>query len=297
MEQHIQAERIANAIMLDNTFTGHYIVVEGVKDTKFFSKYIDHNGFRLREAFGNYKVKSVLEILTKRGFDRKLGIIDSDFNMLLGIKIEIPDLFVTDDHDLEVMIFKTKALEVVIRFYCSTSKVIEFEKAARTTVRGILFELAQQIAYLKLANKIYNLGLVFKPSTADGNQIKYKNFIDDKTLRFKGIKDLIETVRNYSNGKTTGMKSYEEIEERLRSELEKEYDVDHVVSGHDLSNILFLILKKTFSSNSRTLVDHNAIEDSLILAYDFSDFQKTRLFRSLSAWAIKKQLSMFQQAT
>ena len=48
----------------------------------------------------------------------------------------------------------------------------------------------------KLANKIYDLGLIFKPKTLDGNQIKYKDFIDDKEFIFKGRKSMINSLLN-----------------------------------------------------------------------------------------------------
>src|SRR3546814_17783638 len=83
MEQYITPDRIANAIMQDNSFKGHYLIVEGVKDVKFYQKYIDPTSFRIWEAFGRENVKLVLKLLNERGCHRRIGVIDSDFNAIL----------------------------------------------------------------------------------------------------------------------------------------------------------------------------------------------------------------------
>src|SRR6188768_1418661 len=65
---------------------------------------------------------------------------------------------------------------------------------------------------------------------------------------------------------------------------ENAYDKYHLVNGHDLSQILYLFLKKTLGCKNKMLVDHNAIEDSLILAFEIDDFRKTQLYQSLTQW-------------
>ena len=84
MEQYITPERTANAILQDNSFNGYYLVVEGNKDVKLYGKFVNNQDFRIKPAFGNEKVKEVLSILEDRGFDKRIGIIDSDFNIGVG---------------------------------------------------------------------------------------------------------------------------------------------------------------------------------------------------------------------
>jgi hypothetical protein len=294
MEQFITPDRIANAIMQDSSFKGHYLIVEGIKDVKFYQKYIDTNSFRIREAFGNEKVKLVLKILNERGFNNRIGIIDSDFNAILNLNEEVDGLYITDDHDVEIMIIKTKALEDVIHLFCSKAKVEAFEKTKGKPIREILFDLGKEVGYLKLANRVHDLGLVFKPSTSEGNQIRYRDFIDDETLAFIGSDKMIETVMNYTRAKSAKMKPREEIKDKLEEVAKVTYDQYHLVNGHDLTNILYLLMKKTFRSKNKMLTDYNAVEDSLILAYDYSDFKQTNLFKTLSDWANQSGHKLFQ---
>jgi hypothetical protein len=293
MEQFIQPDRIANAIMQDNSFNGYYLIVEGNKDVKFYQKYIDKTTTRIREAFGSEKVKLVLKILNERGYSRRIGIIDSDFNAILNLNEQINGLYITDDHDVEIMIIKTKALEDVIYHYCSKSKIGDFEKKKGKTIREILFELGKEVGYLKLANKVHELGLIFKPSTSEGNQIKYKDFIDEDTLNFLGSDKMINSIMNYSRSKSSIMKGKELIKETLNEIKKVDYDRHHLVNGHDVTNILYLLMKKTFGSKNKMLNDHNAVEDSLILAYDYVDFKQTNLYKDLEEWATQNGQKLF----
>ena len=293
MEEFITPERTANAILQDNNFEGHYLIVEGDKDIKLYGKFINNQNFRIKPAFGNEKVKEVLRILEERGFDKKIGIIDSDFNKILENELDIDGLFITDDHDIEVMIIKTKALENVIRIFCSEAKIRKFEKANSTTIRTALLNIGKEIGYLKLANKLHNLGLVFKPKTADGNLIKYSNFTCDKTLSFLGDVKLVDTIMNYSRVKSPSMKVKDEIVKTFNEIKAENYDLNQLVNGHDLSNLLYLLMKKALASRNKMLVNNNSVEDSLILSYEYDYFKKTELYSDLRVWADSKGLGLF----
>lgn len=295
MEKHITTERIANAIMQNAPFEGHYLVVEGPKDSKLYGRFINNQEIIIKVAFGKQKVKEVIEILTKRRFDRKIGIIDADFTRITEDEVEIDGLFITDDHDIEVMVIKTRALNDVLHIFCFKSKIQEFEKKHKISVRDQIFGLGKEIGYLKLANKIYDLGLVFKPKNPEGNQIKYKNFISDKTLKYLGDEKMIGTVINYSVNKSENIQSKIIINDRLSAIKEKEYPIDQLVNGHDLINALFILMKKVLSSKNKTLQCTNSVEDSLTLAYEFNDFKTTDLYVEIKNWADKNEVNVFNR--
>jgi hypothetical protein len=295
MEGYITTERIANAIMQNTPFEGHYLVVEGKKDLKLYGKFINNQEIIIKVAFGKQEVKEIIGILTERGFDRKIGIIDADFTRITEEEDVIDGLFITDDHDIEVMIIKTQALEYVLHVFCFKSKIKEFEKKYKVSVRNRIFRLGKEIGNLKLANKIYDLGLVFKPKNPEGKQIKYKNFISDKTLRYLGDVKLIGTVINYSINKSENVKSKEIIDDRLSTIKEKEYPIDQLVSGHDLTNALFILMRKVLNSRNKMLQCANSVEDSLTLAYEFNDFKTTNLFAEIKNWADKNEVDAFNR--
>lgn len=293
MEENLLADRIANAIMMDKSFSGYYLLVEGIKDYKLFSKFIYQKNIRIKEAFGVEKVQNVLKILSERNYAEHLAIIDSDFANILDSVEEVDGLFLTDYHDTEVMIFNTKALDSILRMFVSSSKIIAFEKKHNKRIKDAIFELGSEVGFLKLANKIYGLGLVFKPATVDGNQIKYKDFIDDKEFTFKGHQALVTSLLNYSRSKSV-TKSEKEILESLKIVSSSKYDVNQLVNGHDLSNILFLLMKKVFASNNKMLHDFNSIEDSLTLAYEYEDFKATDLYKNILAFGQLRKVQIFR---
>jgi len=294
MENHILAERIANAIMMDNSFKGHYLVVEGQKDYKVFSKFIDHVNIRIKEAFGFEKVKLVLQILTERGFSNKIGIIDADFSRILEIEHNLEGLFLTDYHDIEVMIIKTKSLESVLRTFISNTKLQSFEKEKGKTIQELVMELGSEIGFLKLANKVYDLGLVFKPHNPEGNQIDYKDFIDRNSFSYHGKSQLIRTSINYSRNKSSRLKTELEITNALDEIAKQTFEIHDLVNGHDLSNILFLLMKKTLASRNKMLTDFNSVEDCLSLAYDYEDFKETELYKTTKLYADRQSTKLWR---
>jgi hypothetical protein len=293
MESSISPDRVANAIMMDNTFGGLYLIVEGKRDSRLYGKFIQKDNVRITEAFGFQKVLSALQILSDRGFLRKFGIIDSDFAAILNIQHNKENLFLTDYHDSEVMMIKSSSLDQLISTYCSKEKVERFEKKYGP-IRDVIFKLGKEIGLLKLTNMIHDLGLVFKPADVDGNQIKYKDFIDESNLEFKGTKKLVESIISYSRSKMANMKPAEVIFEKLEQVGQVEYNIDHLVNGHDLSNILYLLFKKVFSSKNKMLQEYKAIEDSLFLAYEYEEFKKTILYHDILEFAIRQEILIFR---
>jgi len=193
------------------------------------------------------------------------------------------------------MVIKTKALNAVLRIFCSKTKIKEFERKNDVSVRDKLFELGKEIGYLKLANKTYDLGLVFKPKNPDGNQIKYKEFVSDDSLKYLGDEKLIETAINYSVNKSENIDNKETINQRLTEIKEENFPIDQLVNGHDLSNLLFVLMKKVFRSKSKMLHDYNSVEDSLALAYDLSDFKATNLYADMKHWADENEVKLFTE--
>lgn len=206
----------------------------------------------------------------------------------------IENIFITDFHDIEVMIIMTKAFDDVLRIFTIQEKVEEFEKKHSKTIREIIFELSDNIGYLKLTEKTNDFGLVFKPKHPDGNQIKYSDFISDK-LEFKGDPELIKSIVNYSRNKISKKLDEAAISKKLSETKKIKIDSLQLSNGHDLSNIVFIFLKKTVRSTNKMLFDNNSIEDSLILAYDFEDFKKTELYKKLLEYSKHNGIQLFRQ--
>lgn len=287
-------ERIANAIMMDKRYKGYHLIVEGPKDLKLYKKFADSNSLKIKVAKGHTKVKKVLSLLDKENYKRRIAIIDSDFNNILGTKEKTKGLFYTDNHDLEVMLIESESLENTIDIYCDETKVKAFEDKNNVTIREIIYLLGKEIGYLKLATKTNELGLVFKPKSVEGNQIKYNKFICAKTLNYLGDTALINAAINYSTNRGTTIVHKDEINRILAETKQKEFEVLDLINGHDLSNILYILFKTVLKSSNKMLSDFNCIEDSLILAYEYSFFKKTNLYKEILQYSTINSVVLFK---
>lgn len=287
-------ERTANAIMQDTTFNGTYLIVEGTKDFNLYSKFFNiDDTVEIKQVGGKEKVRDIIKILEERKFNKKIGIIDADFSKILEEDQLVQDIFSTDYHDSEVMMFKSPALETVLYIYVTKKKLDEFMSGRE--IKESLLNIAKEIGLLKLANDLHSLGLAFKPKKIDGKNLKYKDFIDEKTLQFKGKEQLINTVFNYSINRSIQMVDKELVKQKIEELSEKEYDLLQLVNGHDLSNILFLLLKKSLRSSKKSLSDYNAIEDSFIMSYEARYFMETELFQNLYKWSSSNDANLFKE--
>ena len=293
MTEHITPASIANAIMLDTTYSNFYALVEGVKDSKLFRKFFHKDNVRIKETFGCDKLRECKAILEQRGYLNFFGIIDRDFHEILGTTPIEDNLFIVDHHDMEVMMVNSTALDNMLSVFTTHEKISSFESTKRNSLLNIVFEIACNIGSLKLANRIYDLGLVFKPEDVNGNQIAYNKFIS-VNLDFLGVDIMVDKIIDYSRNKSDDIKPRDEIISRYNEVKLNNYNRSHLSNGHDISNILYIFLKKTMKCNNKMLADFNSIEDSLILAYEFEDFQMTSLYNDIEAFASRNAVQIFR---
>lgn len=293
MERHITPHRIANSIEQDNTFEGHYLLLEGKKDITLYSKFFNRNICRLKPTFGKYKQREVYDILEERGFNNKLGIRDADF-------IRIPNnpkfdtdyskaIFLTDYHDSEGMVINSNAFNDLLLSISNDNDLAEFNKKFGD-VYDLAYQLCFPLACLRLANKRYNLGLSFKPEKPQGNKFKFKKFICDEKFEFLGTEKLINTIYEYSKNRGKDVASRTEIKSKLELVMDENIDLLEAVNGHDLCGILYILCSRGLKSKSKLLNDSDSIEEMLALSYGYAYFQRSDLFQQLDEWQKKQSI-------
>lgn len=285
MIEHITPERVANSIVQDHKYKGTYLIVEGLKDNLLFNKFVANELCQIKIAFGNLNVIEVINELNKRSFKDVVGIIDSDFRVLNS---EIPNnenIFLTDEHDIELMIFKSATFETLLLNYCQPEKIAPFRKLNKNKeLRDILLNLAAPLGYLKWAHTIFDLGLIFKPQKPEGVPLPISDFIPVNTLEFAGYDKMLDVVINYSRNKSTkvttkiiALKKVEEINQAT-------VELYHLCNGHDVMSILSLGLRKKLSNLNSKAVSADQLENEFIFAYDSQYFAETRLYASIKKW-------------
>lgn len=287
MENCITPQRIANSIGLDSNFKGVYLLVEGIKDIKLFGKLLNDSDCKIKPTFGKYEMREVYEILTNRGFLNKVGIRDADFLRIKENDKFDPNychqIFPTDCHDLEGMIIIAEAFDDFIRTIVDSSHLADFQ-SKNGKLREVIYDLCYAIGCLRLANRRCDLGLSFKPKKPEGRKLKFKKFICEKTFTYLGDQKLINSVIEYSTNRGSKIQTPANIQKCLTKVWDEKHSPCEIVNGHDLTQVLFILLKKGLKCSSKTLQNSDCIEEMLALAYHFKHFEKTNLYAKILFW-------------
>ena len=295
MESYLTPNRIANSILQKNSFKGAYLIVEGNKDFTLFKKFTETEFCKIEIAFGNNNVIDVINELNNRGYSDALGIIDSDFRNLDNEMPENENILLTDEHDLEIMIFKSKAFETIITHYAQPLKLETFKKENdNQELRQIFLNLAMPLGYLKWANKKNNFGLVFKPLKVDGNTLSISDFIPPSTLQFTSYEDMTQTVINYTVNKSELKTTRDAAVKAAKKMIDNTHSLLQICNGHDVIHIISLSLRKKISNMNSNSINPEQLEKEFIFAYDSRYFEQTELYRQVKLWEIQKNKSVLK---
>lgn len=270
MREYITPERIANQIRLRRSnFSGAFIIVEGRSDNLVYERLVSQNKCEFSIALNKDNAIKALDILDQDNFKGVLAIVDADFSILEGYIHTSSNLLITDDHDLEMMLIKSPALEKLLREIGSEEKILKFGK----DVRKALVESGKIIGYLRWTSLKHNLNLKFE-------ELTFSKFIEQKSLSINTL-TLIQVVKNHSQKPALVDK---EVEKLLNALQNPNHNLWHVCCGHDLICILSIGLCKTLGSCNTNDVKPEVLERELRLAYEESYFRSTQLYTSIQNW-------------
>ena len=135
LDGHKDSGSIAAEIkMMRMVHEGAILIVEGVNDVRFWSTR-QHDTCELVDGEGKGTVVGAVHQLDAENFRGVLGVVDDDYDSLMGISPGTRNLIATDTHDLECLLCRSSALETVLTEFGVASKVKRFEEAAGDDVR------------------------------------------------------------------------------------------------------------------------------------------------------------------
>lgn len=273
MDQTGQA--IANEVLLiRNGFRGPVLLLEGDNDEKLYRKFVGDSDIQIIPAWGKENVVEAISILEScdhvRGF---LGIVDADFGHVDGSIPDSRNIVATDDHDVEMMIVRTKAFCEVLSELGSKEKIEAH--VSESEIRRDLLEKSLVIGHLRYMSVSESLHLDF-------NNLKFESFVDRSSLDV----DIEEMIRLVFESNSTPKLQKEDVHGRLLRILERgDWDPYQICCGHDFIMILCIALKKVLGSLSGGDASPRKIGVHLRLAYDSSDFNRTRLYSETKKWS------------
>lgn len=270
MREFITPDRVANKIRLMRTqFQGSFLIVEGDTDARFYKNLVNKEKCCVASANGKKNVIQVLRILESDKFLGVLAIIDADFDRLENNLPTQNNILITDNHDLEIMLLQSPALEKVLGEFGSEDKIQKLNQ----DIRSILLTGGVYIGYLRWISLKESLNLRFE-------ELSFSKFIDKKTLILNQVK-LIVTVKNNSQKPQI---NEQDIETKMQSLKSQNHDPWCVCCGHDLIEILSIGLCQLLGTNKTKNVEAEQIEKSLRLAYESSYFRNTKLYSLIQQW-------------
>jgi 5S rRNA maturation endonuclease (ribonuclease M5) len=271
MKDQITPDRIANSIrLLRGNHEGVFLIVEGHSDKLIYERLVNKQEVRVTIASGKNNAIKALSILEKEdNFRRVVAVIDADFSR---IEQQIPDsnnLFLTDEHDLEMMLIKSAAFDKLLKERGSEEKI----KAFTEDIRETLLKLGQEIGklrWLSLRNKL----------DLKSEGLKFVKFIDKEKLSIN-IDKLIRSIKNNSQKPSL---DEQQIKQDLSVISDENHDPWQLCCGHDFIDILAIALCKVLGTWNANDVKTEVLERELRLAYELSYFYQTQIYQLMVNW-------------
>lgn len=251
-----------------------YIFVEGPDDVRLFASLLNPEVCDVNACQGKPAV--LLEARRCKNIANVLAIVDADYSPLTKKDFPYPDnVFSTDTHDVETMIAASEAMQKVIDNYADARKLAAFKEKYGIGIVEAVDRIARPLGYLRWLNEHEGLNLNFK-------RLAFEKVI--RTDRWElDEPELLELILAQSSRADLPAALLDDKWRRFRHEHQ---DTDRwlVSHGHDVANILLLIMRKHIGRRAIRWESQQEVEASLRLAYEQIHFMTTRLYRALKAW-------------
>ncbi len=283
MRDYLDTDRTANNIRLRrNENPDHsFLIVEGDTDIHFYQNVLDtyqKRCFVVKHLDGKNAKQDAIGLLAKlekTQFEGVLAIVDADFDTLEGKTPESKNLFLTDTHDMETMILKSPAFDKFLSEYGSEGKIKLFVKQQNKAVRKKLLDEGMHLGYLRWISE--------EAKTEDKlkfDKLPFGKFVDKETLTVNQQK-LLETIKNHSQQHAL---DWIDVKKRIEDKKDAKHNLWYVCCGHDLIELLSIGLRKALATRKGKEAEPEIIEKNLRLAYEYSYFVTTRLYRAIMQW-------------
>lgn len=244
-----------------------FVLLEGDDDCKIFKRLLASHCKVETFSGGVEKLQECLQILVNDSSFRGLiiGIRDADFLHLAGRTSGLPELFLTDFHDLEMMmVYADETFEAIMAEFSTSQNDL--------LVREKLLESLRFVSYLRWWNDQNNAELRFKA-------VSYGGIFEGNTLKIDAEKYLMKLISVSPNA----------IEKDINlltlyaKSLEKAtHDLFQLCNGHDFMKILSLYIN---GIRTQDHINDIRLSAHFRTAYSKPVFYKTQLYANLQKWA------------
>jgi hypothetical protein len=205
-----------------------------------------------------------------------IGIRDADFVRLSGISYNNHNMFLTDCHDMEMIILNhEKTLSAILHEYLDESREQHLE------FRNHLMQMILPLSCLKWLNITASLGLPCAES----------RFIDLLMWKERHL-NIREFLRRVLQKTTAPISlSQEELLEKIQEIENYVLDIMQITNGHDLLAAFAEYFRK---HEIRKGISQERLEEACRIAFDESAFKSTYLYADLRSWQEINKTRLFR---
>ena len=273
-----------------------YMYVEGDSDERFWNKFIDSNHVKLQVCHG---CKQLFKIVNEHILQNELHFIavtDRDFHAILGSTPKLTNLFFTDDHDLELMMYhKGKAFAEMKNAIDRGGKIKAYEQSGHNLLEETM-EITDDIGYCRLASHKVGFDFLFsyeEEKTHDIIRPKYEGALNGNTGAYLGIDRIVSKVHGFTISCKHKPPKENELVQAAIAEKKNTYDTWQLSNGHEVSYLLPYLIRRRCKHNN-TKMDQDYIDSVLYAAYDVNDFHLTDLYAEMYHWARNNKIKLFK---
>lgn len=266
-----------------------YLFVEGVSDECFWKKYINRDVINIQQVNGWENVVDCVRKFNDESLHNYcIGIVDRDFEHIYPHKaITENNIFMTDYHDLEMMMYQSSALDSVLKAIDRKNKI----NWSYIEVLNHVFGITDKIGSLKLSSQKESLGLIFKKENRDHEfeLPKYEKFITNSG-DYESDDKLIKYIYDYSksNKRTPEpLPAIDRIITIFNESREMQHPSSHLSNGHDVSYVMPIVLERKFKLKDKH-VTIDTIVIALYAAYNMDLLKQTQLYQAINKWEIQQ---------
>lgn len=140
-------EVAVEVIMLRLIHPGSFFLLEGDTDSLFWRAFKDPS-CEIINAGSKTAVAGAIEMLDRRRFQGALGLVDADLDHLQRAPVRSKNLILSDAHDLECQLLRSRALERVLLELADQDRLMALEQEEGRSLREAL--LARGLLHGKL---------------------------------------------------------------------------------------------------------------------------------------------------
>ena len=261
-----QDKLVAEIKMRRTLHAGSFLVLEGKDDIRFWDNpRRHHDSCRLIDGNGKNNVVRGLQRLDEIEFDGVLGLVDSNYDHLVGRPLLSANIVATDAHDLECLMCRSSALRSVLTEFGDREKVERFEQETGEDIRTALLSRGLTFGRLRWATQQIGRSIA---------SLRIRRFVDEGSWT-------VDVDRLF--GETAGKVGIDESALRHRVAELPQADAWHVVQGHELIELLRIGLRRRLGALPAS-TGVKEIGRALRLAMPDEDLRSTTMWHDMKRW-------------